>query len=63
MKIKNYLVILVLGPVFAMLVNFVDGDSDFILELQNVNKDLIVSKLEIDSEKTLNKYVQLITVK
>ena len=50
MKIKNYLVILVLRPVFAMLVNFVDGDSDSILELQNVNKDLIVSKLEIDIE-------------
>ncbi|HEY6588323.1 MAG TPA: hypothetical protein VIY98_08520, partial [Nitrososphaeraceae archaeon] len=31
-------------------VNFVDGDSDFILELQNVNKEPIVSKLEIDGE-------------
>jgi len=50
MKIKNYLVILVLGTVFAMSVNFVDGDSDFILELQNVNKEPIVSKLEIDGE-------------
>ncbi len=38
MKIKNYLVILVLGTVFAMSVNFVDGDSDFILELQNVKR-------------------------
>ena len=26
------------------------GDSDFILELQNVNKEPIVSKLEIDGE-------------
>ena len=50
MKIKNYLVILVLGTVFAMSVNFVYGDSDFILELQNVNKEPIVSKLEIDGE-------------
>ncbi len=50
MKIKKYLVILVLGTVFAMSVNFVDGDSDFILELQNVNKEPIVSKLEIDGE-------------
>ena len=50
MKIKNYLVILGLGTVFAMSVNFVDGDSDFILELQNVNKEPIVSKLEIDGE-------------
>ena len=50
MKIKNYRVILVLGTVFAMSVNFVDGDSDFILELQNVIKEPIVSKLEIDGE-------------
>ena len=50
MKIKNYLVILVLGTVFAMSVHFVYGDSDFILELQNVNKEPIVSKLEIDGE-------------
>jgi len=45
MKIKNYLVILVLGTVFVMSVNFVYGDSDFILELQNINKEPIVSKL------------------
>ena len=40
MKIKNYLVILGLGTVFAMSVNFVDGDSDFLLELLNVKKNL-----------------------
>ncbi len=50
MKIKNHFVILFLGTVFAMSINFVYGDSDFILELQNVNKEPIVSKLEIDGE-------------
>jgi hypothetical protein len=30
--------------------NFVDGDSDFILESQNVNKEPKVSKLEIEGE-------------
>ena len=50
MKIKNYLVILVLGTVFAMSIHFVYGDSDFILELQNVNKEPVVLKLEIDGE-------------
>jgi hypothetical protein len=53
MKIKNYLVILVLETVFAMSVNFVSADSDFILELQNVNKEPIVSKLEINGENFL----------
>ena len=50
MKINNHFVFLVLGTVFAMSINFVYGDSDFILELQNVNKEHIVSKLEIDGE-------------
>jgi hypothetical protein len=50
MKIKNHFVILVLGTVFAISINFVYGDSDFILELQNVNKGPIASKLEIDGE-------------
>jgi len=50
MKVKNHFVILLLGTVFAMSINFVYGDSDFILELQNVNKEPIVSKLEIDGE-------------
>jgi hypothetical protein len=62
MKIKNYPVILVLGTVFAMSVNLVYGDSDFILELQNVNKEPIVSKLEINGENFLQ-ICQLITVK
>jgi hypothetical protein len=53
MKIKNYLVILVLGTVFVMSVNFVYGDSDFILELQNINKEPTVSKLEINGENFL----------
>ena len=38
MKVKNHFVILLLGTVFVMSINFVYGDSDFILELQNVNK-------------------------
>ena len=50
MKINNHFVFLVLGTVFAMSINFAYGDSVFILELQNVNKEPIVSKLEIDGE-------------
>jgi hypothetical protein len=50
MKINNRFIFLVIGIVFAMSINFVYSDSDFILELQNVNKEPIVSKLEIDGE-------------
>ena len=37
MKIKNFIGILVLG-VFSISINFIFGDSDFILELKDVSK-------------------------
>jgi hypothetical protein len=53
MKIKIYPGILVLIIFFIIPINSVFGDSDFVLELINVNKDPIISKLEIDGENFL----------
>jgi hypothetical protein len=50
MKIKTYLGILILGIFFTISINSVFGDSDFVLELQNVNKEPTISKLEISGE-------------
>lgn len=50
MKIKINLGILVLGFFFTISINSVFGDSDFVLELIDVNKDPTISKLEIDGE-------------
>jgi hypothetical protein len=46
MKIRDFIVILVLG-VFSISVNFSFGDSDFILELKEVSKVPTISKFEI----------------
>jgi hypothetical protein len=53
MEIKIFLELLVIGIFFTMSVNFVYGDSDFVLELKNVDKDPKVSKLELDSESSM----------
>jgi hypothetical protein len=50
MKITIHIGILVLGLVFIISINMVFGDSDFVLELKNVNKDPTISKLEITGE-------------
>ncbi len=42
--------ILVFGYFFTMSISLVFGDSDFFLELKNVNKDPTISKLEINGE-------------
>ena len=52
MKIKKYLGILVLGIILTISINSVFGDSDFVLELINVNKDPTISKLEIEGENS-----------
>ena len=49
MKIIDFIGILVLG-VFSISVNFSFGDSDFILELEEVSKAPTISKLELDGE-------------
>jgi hypothetical protein len=49
MKIKNFIGILVLG-VFSISINFIFGDSDFILELKDVSKVPTISKLELNGE-------------
>ena len=50
MKIKKYLGILIVGIILTLSINSVFGDSDFVLELINVNKDPTISKLEMDGE-------------
>jgi hypothetical protein len=50
MKYKIYNLILILVSIFTISINSVFGDSDFVLELINVNKDPIISNLEIDGE-------------
>ena len=50
MKIQIYIGIIILGIFFTISINTVFGDSDFVLELINVNKDPIISKLEIEGE-------------
>ena len=50
MKFDIHLGILVSGLFFTISINMVFGDSDFVLELKNVNKDPSISKLEIDGE-------------
>ena len=52
MKIKNFIGILVLG-VFSISINFIFGDSDFILELKDVSKVPTISKLELDGESSM----------
>jgi len=51
MKIKKYFGILILILIFTISMNSIFADSDFILELTNVNKSPTVSNLEIESEK------------
>ncbi len=53
MEIKIFLVLMVIGIFLTMSVNFVYGDSDFVLELKNVDKDPKVSKLELDGESSM----------
>jgi hypothetical protein len=43
-------ILLILLFFYVHIINLVFGDSDYILELNNVNKEPIVSKLEIDGE-------------
>ena len=50
MKFKIYNVILILLSLFTISINPVFGDSDFVLELQNVNTVPIILNLEIDGE-------------
>ena len=50
MKFKIYSLILILTSIFTITINYVFGDSDFILELINVNKAPTISNLEIDGE-------------
>lgn len=52
MKIKNFIGILVLG-VFSISINFIFGDSDFILELKDVSKVPTILKLELDGESSM----------
>jgi hypothetical protein len=50
MKFKIYSLILILTSIFTISINSVFGDSDFILELVNVNTVPTISNLEIDGE-------------
>lgn len=52
MKIRIFIGILVLG-VFSISINFIFGDSDFILELKDVSKVPTISKLELDGESSM----------
>ena len=61
MKFKIYTIILILLSIFTISINSVFGDSDFVLELINVNKAPTISNLEIDGEN-VKKYVQLVIV-
>jgi hypothetical protein len=47
-----YTRILILGIILTISINSVFGDSDFVLELINVNKDPTISKLEIEGENS-----------
>ena len=53
MKFKKYSLIFILLSIFTISINSVFGDSDFVLQLINVNKDPAISKLEIDGENFL----------
>jgi hypothetical protein len=50
MKFKIYSINLIFISIFTISINSVFGDSDFVLELQNVNTVPIISNLEIDGE-------------
>jgi hypothetical protein len=50
MKLKIFSLILILGFIFTISINSVFGDSDFVLELINVNMVPTISNLEIDGE-------------
>jgi hypothetical protein len=50
MKLTIYTRILILISIFTISINSVFGDSDFVIELQNVNKDPTISNLEIEGE-------------
>jgi hypothetical protein len=50
LKIKIYVGLLILGIILTISINSVFGDSDFVLELINVNKIPTISKLEISGE-------------
>jgi hypothetical protein len=50
MKFKIYSIMLILVSIFTISINFVFGDSDFVLELINVNTVPTISNLEIDGE-------------
>ena len=50
MKLTIYTRILILISIFTISINSVFSDSDFVLELQNVNKDPTISNLEIEGE-------------
>ena len=52
MKIRIFIGILVLG-VFSISINFIFGDSDFILELKDLSKVPTISKLELDGESSM----------
>ena len=47
---KIYFGIIILGSFFTISINSIYRDSDFVLELKNVNKDPTISKLEIEVE-------------
>ena len=54
MKMNVFLVITILGfCFFVMSMNFVFGDSDFMLELKNVNNEPTVSKIKLDGESSM----------
>jgi hypothetical protein len=50
MKFEIYTIIFILISIFTISINSVFGDSDFVLELQNVNLTPTISKFEIDGE-------------
>ena len=50
MKFNICSLILILGFIFTISINSVFGDSDFVLELINVNTVPTISNLEIDGE-------------
>ena len=50
MEPKTYTIILILGIILTITINSVFGDSDFVLELINVNEEPAISNLEIDGE-------------
>ena len=50
MKFNIYNLILIIFSIFTISINSIFGDSDFVLELINVNKVPTISNLEIDGE-------------